>query len=71
MKLCWQTQVEAGEGGDRNQEVNFWFGQRPIIGYSRVGARRAMLPLDRRHLKYGNTGFEGHIQATSTFEERL
>jgi hypothetical protein len=30
-----------------------------------------MLARDRHHFKYGNTGFEGHIQATSTFEERL
>jgi hypothetical protein len=71
MKLDWTTQVEASEGCDCNQEINFRFRQSSIVGCCRIEAHRARLLRDWRHFKCGNTGFGCHIQATSTFEARL
>jgi hypothetical protein len=32
MRLSRIAQIEAGEGRDCDQEVHFWFGERPIVG---------------------------------------
>ena|ERR1700678_2464344 len=40
MKLSRHTQIEAGEGRNCNQEVDFWFRQRPVVGYCCAGLHR-------------------------------
>jgi hypothetical protein len=61
MRFGSKGQIKTCKGGDENQEIHFWFGQRPVRKYGRKEAARALSLCDWCYVQQVDLRLSRHV----------